>query len=281
MLSGFKEGQFVTSLLATLARVPAFRVSIIEQDPAILERLLNLSDIDEMPNAELDAHSLQLASLILLSQPLPSSAALPASIHGFMQQLLERMTRDQDVNSIRAVFQVLCGQSTDLLEVVSPEIVERFATACNKILRNNADHMRNVLCLAIYALLAREIRTSSLSSSSSSSKTTRPSVFVEQWRNSTKKFFVGERAFKTASLTVIRVLHFCSQDRQIPTEEALEGLQLCAHIVKAIDRTAIIQWTGRNETVLRRLEEKLSSGRIQREMALAVRLITIKAENGL
>ncbi len=272
MLSGFQEGPFVTSLLAKLTRVPAFRVSIIEQEPAILERLLNISAINEVSDIELDALSVQHTLITLLSEPLPSSAALPAPIHGFLHQLLDRMTRIQDVESIRAVYQVLYGQSTSLLEVVSPELFESFATTCNRILRNNTDHVRNVLCLAIYALVARETRSGSLSSSINSSGNTQPSPFLERWRDSTKKFFYGDKAVKTTSLTVVRVLHFCAGDAEISCEEASESLLLCTRILQSIDRAAIIQWTVESDKVLRKLEEKLISGRLQTDIAITVSL---------
>ena len=270
VLSGFKEGAFVASLLATLARVPSFRIAIIKQDPAILGLLLGLSDLPRLPDIAHDVHSSQLACIALLSEPLPSSVALPISIHGFVRQLLERMTMIQDTDSIRAVYQVLYGQTTSLLELVPPELFEKFVTTCNGILRNNADHMRNVLCLALYAVVAKETHTSHPKPSVGSSDNSQTFSLVERWRNNTKRFFVGEKAIKNASLTVVRVLHFCSEDVVGSTNDELEGLQLCQGIIEAIEPAAISQWMIKSESLLRRLEGKLTSSRLPRDLAIAV-----------
>jgi hypothetical protein len=95
----------------------------------------------------------------MLSKLLPPGAAphlaLPALFSAFIQRLLEQMIDCPDLRRIREVYVVMSGQSASILDLVPQDIIEKLASTCNSILRDNTDHMRSLLFLAIYTLIAR------------------------------------------------------------------------------------------------------------------------------
>ena len=88
-----------------------------------------------------------------------------------------------------------------------------------------------------------------------SSEGAQPSEAVKEWCKVTKKFFAGDRASKITSLTIVRGLHLCSEDRGSSSIEALESLVLCTRIVDAIDSTVAVRWPQEREREPADLEE--------------------------
>jgi hypothetical protein len=208
----------------------------------------------------------------MLSKPLPPNLALPVSSSAFIHLLLERMVHCADLRRIREVYAVMCGQSTGILDLVPQDTIEKFASTCNSILRDNTDHMHNLLCIAIYALIAKQTPNPPGKSSIASSEGAQQSPVIENPQRCTSTFFAVNRASKTISLTSVRVLHFCSEDGEASTTEALEGLVLCTHIIEAIDSIIAAQWVRQkqNELVLKKLEGRLLSNKLETETKIAV-----------
>jgi hypothetical protein len=208
----------------------------------------------------------------MLSQPLPLNVALPASTAAFIHRLLQRMADCPDLKRIRQVYVVMSGQSASILDLVPHDIVEQFASTCNSIMQDNTDHMRNLFCLAMYAFVAKETSTTPVKSSITSDDGAPPSYDISEWQKRTRKFFAGDRATKTTSLTVVRVLHFCSEEREIPTAEALEGLVLCTRIIEAVGNIIAGQWAKRkeNELILKKLDGRLFSDKLASQVKIAV-----------
>ena len=219
-----------------------------------------------------DHFKAQLASLSILSQPLPQYVGLPDSASAFFQILLEGVVACPNHFRLRAVHEVISGQSASILNLVTPEVVRRFASTCNRILRDNSDHMRGLICLGIYAQTAKETPYSPSNSSSGCSEITQSVRFIKEWQDVTRKVFVTEKAGKTASLTVLRVLRFCCESSETPTRDALEGVELCTKVIDAIDPTTLQQWVKENLSLVKKLEVRLGSGKIEKELQLAVRI---------
>jgi len=168
---------------------------------------------------------------------------------------------------IRAIHSIMCGQSATILDLVTREVLEQLVSICNRIL-NNSDYMRNLYCLTIYSLVAKGTSTTPATMSIGSSEGAQPSEAVKEWCKVTRKFLAGDRASKITSLTVVRVLHLCSEDRGSSSIEALEGLVLCTRIIDAIDTTVAVQWPlereRENQLILKKLEGRLFSEKTER-----------------
>ena len=130
--------------------------------------------------------------------------------------------------------------------------------------------MRGLLCLGIYALIAKETRCSPLKASIGSSEHPRSCSRIKEWQDGTRKFFIGDKAAKTASLTVLRVIQFCCDSSGISTEQALEGMELCANVIKAIDPIILDQWAKENASLVKKLQVRLNSGKMEKELQIAV-----------
>lgn len=192
-----------------------------------------------------------------------------------LQMLLERMIDCPDLNRIRDIYAVISSQTTSILDLVPQDIVEKFASACNSILWDDVDHMRNVSCLAVYAFIAKETSYAPGTSSIASSGGAQISSIVGDLQRGTRKFFLGNKAGKTTSFTVMRVVYFYPVDREISTAEALEGLVLCTRLVDAIDSMIVVQWAKQkeNQLILKKLEGKLLTDKVERKTKIAVSVL--------
>lgn len=200
------------------------------------------------------------AAVALLSHPLPSDVALPATAQNFLLQLFDRAATQPNAATVQQIHRLVYGACEPILGILSPGVLAHMEEYIFSILKSSSgveDQSLGMYCLAIMRMILEKFQTEvgndamwptfdhSVDSSNS------------QWTpNAIKQFFHGNKTHKTMQLLVLRVIWACRPESADPTGQGLTSVTLVNQILAGVSQAAVIDWSHKNAVIVRKLQEK-------------------------
>ncbi|KAL8835143.1 MAG: hypothetical protein Q9170_003448 [Blastenia crenularia] len=208
----------------------------------------------------------------LLSSPLP--VAVPASASPFLAKLLDKALQTPCAGALRPIYWILSGIGSHFLDALPPSLVARLQEQFKKMLQSIEleDHVANLLCLAVLAVVTTTHRTTLVSKHDSFPVVEQGSLSnVEQPQSFqvARQYFASKRAAKTLDLVVLKVIFACSKSCTLTAREVIESLQLSTAIIEAIDVKDRQLWMTNDRGKFRKLVDKISAYGPQSEVLCA------------
>lgn len=198
--------------------------------------------------------------MALLSHPLPSDVALPATAQNFLLQLFDRAATQPNAATVQQIHRLVYGACEPILGILSPGVLAHMEEYIFSILKSSSgveDQSLGMYCLAIMRMILEKFQTEvgndamwptfdhSVDSSNS------------QWTpNAIKQFFHGNKTHKTMQLLVLRVIWACRPESADPTGQGLTSVTLVNQILAGVSQAAVIDWSHKNAVIVRKLQEK-------------------------
>lgn len=211
----------------------------------------------------------------LLSSPL--SVAIPASASHFLTRLLDKTLEMPCADTIKPIYRVLSGVGAPLLDTLPPGLVARLQEQFKKMLQtvDLEDHVSNLYCLAVLAVMSSSQRPSTLISEHDSSpplaRELSSAVKQPDSYRVARQYFTLKRATKTLDLVVLKVIFACSKSCALSPPAVLESLELSNTIIEAVDVSDRQQWMTHDRSKFRKLVEKIVVYDQKSEVISAVR----------
>jgi predicted nucleic acid-binding Zn-ribbon protein len=200
------------------------------------------------------------ATVALLSHPLPSDVALPATAQDFLIQLFDRAATQPNAVTVQQIHRLVYGACKPILGILSPGVLAHLEEYIFSILKSSSgveDQSLGMYCLAIMRMILEKFQTEvgndamwptfdhSVDSSNS------------QWTpDAIKQFFHGNKTHKTMQLLVLRVIWACRPESADPTGQGLTSVTLVNQILAGVSQAAVIEWSHKNAVIVRKLQEK-------------------------
>lgn len=186
------------------------------------------------------------------------------------------MTPSSSADTIRPVYNLLCGVGPGTFRSLPRETIEKFQKVCRDLLGASVDHDRsiNLLCLASLARIARGWNPVHFPSINSSLPPCQPIPYDEDWFQRVLEFFNPKRAGKTLQLILVFVNQACSINIDVPVANSLEILALAKDVVESVEKSELEKWlqvrTG--SQMVSKLDRKIEGLEPQPELQAAVRV---------
>ena len=198
---------------------------------------------------------------------------MPASYSKFLSKLSEHAVYNLSYNTIKPVYQTYSSLASSDLEILSIDVLVQLQDSLIVVLRTyHVDEVSTSLfSLAVLARLAslpgpcstlEDSAQASGANISNSPQTLLPA----------RQFFSAKRASKTLDLVVLKAVMLCSRSSAIKSNEAIEGLHLCAEIARAVESSERLSWLNKNSGKAKKLYEKILQTDIDRDVQAAVSL---------
>jgi predicted nucleic acid-binding Zn-ribbon protein len=200
------------------------------------------------------------AAVALLSHPLPSDVALPATAQNFLLLLFDRAATQPNAATVQQIHRLVYGACEPILGILSPGVLAHLEEYIFSILKSSSgveDQSLGMYCLAIMRMILEKFQTEvgndamwptfdhSVDSSNS------------QWTpDAIKQFFHGNKTHKTMQLLVLRVIWACRPESADPTGQGLTSVTLVNQILAGVSQAAVIDWSHKNAVIVRKLQEK-------------------------
>lgn len=207
--------------------------------------------------------------MTILSNPLPDHFAFPHAAQQLITNVLDAVARKPSADSLRSVHQLFKGIKTTYLDMIPVIVLSSFMQECRRVLKSSDDHVRPLLCLAIFAQITSGLSDSS-SSSSHSITSVEGSPQTKEVRREAFDDLNGQYSSKMLGLIVMRAIHACSEGKNITATEAFEHLQLGNEVMGSIDPGCRIQWVEANSPRIKKLFGKIVRPGIEQDIQLAV-----------
>ncbi|KAL2868434.1 uncharacterized protein BJX67DRAFT_380218 [Aspergillus lucknowensis] len=244
LVDALSRSRLACPLLASFARAPEFRNSLLQQHPYLLDQFLQQSD------REKEDECLPVC-ISLLSSPFPCGLVLPASLAPFVMKVIGKIQESPSAENLRNLYLISgCFQATGMTLELPQEVMSCLQTELTKTLRNLEDHMGNILCLATFARLA---------SSRSAPNEAQSEVEAQPWWQNINNFFGPKRGSKTLDLVVLRVILACSSScGGLTAEQSAESIRLAIEICNCVDTAQRHCWIEGNSLKIAKLTEKIT-----------------------
>jgi outer membrane murein-binding lipoprotein Lpp len=215
----------------------------------------------------------------LTSMPLPKDMGKPAVVGHFFIRVVDDAVNSPSIETLKPVYRMASGFGVALLEMLPSGKALEFEERMLRLLSAN-DHLVNVLCLAISAVLvSSKNRSDALVSLQSGMQSPLPQHCTSVQSNSydchrLKKLF-NEKAKKTIQLIVLRVTFACSRNKIMTPEQSIDGVEQAVLVIENIDEHYKSCWTEENSDHVKKLHQKVLQTQDNPELQLiAFRFIT-------
>jgi predicted nucleic acid-binding Zn-ribbon protein len=260
-------------IITRLSCAVQVRDALVQREASLLPRLLaqaleprsgnakvNMPTRNKTNLPELTKMQYVEACVALLSHPLPSHVALPATAQNFMLQLFDRAATHPNATIVQQIHRLVYGACKPVLGVLSPGVLAHLEEYIFSILKSSSgveDQSLGMYCLAIMRMILEKFQTElgrddiwptfdhSVNSTNS------------QWTpDAIKQFFHGNKTHKTMQLLVLRVIWACRPESADPTEQGLTSVTLVNQILVGVSQSAVLEWSLKNSAIVRKLQEK-------------------------
>ncbi|KAL8655385.1 MAG: hypothetical protein Q9210_000919 [Variospora velana] len=189
--------------------------------------------------------------------------AVPISITPFLASHLDKALETPSTHTIGPIFKILSGIGSHSLDALPLDLVARLQEQFKKLLQTvgTQQHMTDLFCLAVLAVMASSQSSSSTSQDKLPSRNTEHEAStVNQSRvcNEARQY-LSKRAAKTLDLVVLKIIFVCSKSCTLTASEVIESLRLSQEIINAIDIADKRSWMVNDRGKLRKLVDKVSS----------------------
>lgn len=210
-------------------------------------------------------------SIALLSHKLPDSVACPESAQKLLLQLVERAVAQPDFSTVQPIYQLLNGACTELIGILSVEILSELEERLMSIMRTLTlvkNKTPTIYCLAIMKAVLDQLDT-----------TSQPTPTLDGWdeldssrggegqqriSEDLSRLFRGNRAHKTLSLLTLHLVWACTpgtvqSDRTEQSEPEATLLNSCImanEILFAIGSSVREDWCRQNSPLLGKLQAR-------------------------
>ncbi|KAL9021841.1 MAG: hypothetical protein Q9185_000968 [Variospora sp. 1 TL-2023] len=189
--------------------------------------------------------------------------AVPISITPFLTSHLDKALETPSTHTIGPIFKILSGVGPHSLDALPLDLVARLQEQFKKLLQTvgTQQHMTDLFCLAVLAVMASSQSSSSTSQEKLPSRNTEHEAStINQSRvcNEARQY-LSKRAAKTLDLVVLKIIFVCSKSCTLTASEVIESLRLSQEIINAIDTADRRSWMVNDKGKLRKLVEKVSS----------------------
>ncbi|KAL9621716.1 MAG: hypothetical protein Q9160_003834 [Pyrenula sp. 1 TL-2023] len=256
---------FCIDLLRRWTEVISFRDALLEEEPLILDKLIALASSAQ---DAADRLPIQNACVTILSNPLPDHVAFPDAAQQLIRDTLGAVAHKPSAASLRLVHQLFKGIKTTHLDMIPATVLGGFMQECRRVLKSSDDHVRPLLCLAIFAQINSGLRDKSPCSSESITSI-EGSPQTKQVRREALDVLNGQYSCKMLGLVVMRAIHACSEGKNITAAEAFEHLRLGNEIMGSIDPGCRTQWVEANSPRIKKLCGKIVRPDIEQDIQLA------------
>ncbi|KAJ1715685.1 hypothetical protein COH20_005921 [Aspergillus flavus] len=255
LVDGLSRSSFALHLISIFTSLSAFRDSLLERYPCILDQFLQKAIED-------DGTEYIPVCTAILSSPLPAGFIPPARLAPFLKQLISTTGDNPCAEKILPIYKIMTGlqSSPRVLHGIPPEIMSSLQIELTKTLRNLDDHMGNLLCLATFARIASFQRVPRGDESAQQ---------VPGWLQNIRHFFGAKRGLKTLDLIVLRVILACSTSCQsLMTDQAAESIKLGIEICATVEGSQRESWIQSNSSKIAKLCEKVTRDNIDPEVQM-------------
>ena len=239
-----------------LCHANTFRDALLIRDPSILSLLLDKASSSDLPSAGLEDLCIRM-----LSDPLPVTYAIPASIHAFYTKLVKRTISYPSVSTIQPLYSIVKGVGTKYLASMSDDLSTRLQRSLIELLKGIKDHVASLLCLAIFARLSANSHPISPQDGSSSPETlaseTSTITDTKSIPSQARNLFVGRRASKALELAILQAITACSENHDSIDLASHEILAVATAVVKAIDAGDRGAWIKKSAQTIQKYRERL------------------------
>ncbi|KAE8374408.1 hypothetical protein BDV26DRAFT_295988 [Aspergillus bertholletiae] len=255
LVDGMSRSNFALHLIGTFTSLAAFRDSLLERYPCILDQFLQKA-------IENDGTEYIPICTAILSSPLPADYIPPARLAPFLKKLINTTGNSPCAERILPIYKIMTGlqSSPRILHGIPSEVMSSLQMELTKTLRNLDDHMGNLLCLATFARIA------------SSQRVSRGDESTQQapgWLQNIKHFFGAKRGLKTLDLVVLRVILACSTSCQsLMADQAAESIKLGIEICATVEGTQRESWLQTNSSKIAKLCEKVTRENINPDVQM-------------
>ncbi|KAK6831613.1 hypothetical protein RU639_002850 [Aspergillus parasiticus] len=255
LVDGLSRSSFALHLISIFTSLAAFRDSLLERYPCILDQFLQKATED-------DGTEYIPVCTAILSSPLPTGFIPPARLAPFLKQLISTTGDNPCAERILPIYKIMTGLQTSprVLRGIPSEIMSSLQIELTKTLRNLDDHMGNLLCLATFARIASSQRVPGSDESAQQ---------VPGWLQNIKHFFGAKRGLKTLDLVVLRVILACSTSCQsLMIDQAAESIKLGIEICATVEGSQRESWIQTNKSKIAKLCEKVTRENIDAEVQM-------------
>ena len=253
VVEGLSLWPYTLYILQELCKIACFRHALLQSRPLIVAQLVEHALTREN---DFDRYSVLLVQL--LSEHLPSSVPLPATVQDFFWRLFDRAVQIPSAESLEPVYLLLQGACDELLDVLPQHGLDKLCDQLNKMIKrakNVEEQLLSLYCLAILAKV--HIRQQAQSEDERHHQNYGPSARAT---NEVGKLFTGERGCRTLQLLVLQVIYACSLRDQTSEKELRRRAKLSRQISQAVDSETRSDWlkTSIAQEASKKLIEKLT-----------------------
>ncbi|KAH0029520.1 hypothetical protein KCU78_g3325, partial [Aureobasidium melanogenum] len=255
LIDALPQWPYVLEIITRLSCTVDVRNALVQREPSLLPRLLT-----HALESRVESRKYVDAAVALLSHPLPSDVALPATAQNFLLQLFDRAATQPNAATVQQIHRLVYGACEPILGILSPGVLAHLEEYIFSILKSSSgveDQSLGMYCLAIMRMILEKFQTEvgndamwptfdhSVDSSNS------------QWTpDAIKQFFHGNKTHKTMQLLVLRVIWACRPESADPTGQGLTSVTLVNQILAGVSQAAVIDWSHKNAVIVRKLQEK-------------------------
>ncbi|KAI4746403.1 hypothetical protein E4T50_03294 [Aureobasidium sp. EXF-12298] len=255
LIDALPQWPYVLEIITRLSCAVDVRNALVQREPSLLPRLLT-----HALESRVESRKYVDAAVALLSHPLPSDVALPATAQNFLLQLFDRAATQPNAATVQQIHRLVYGACEPILGILSPGVLAHLEEYIFSILKSSSgveDQSLGMYCLAIMRMILEKFQTEvgndamwptfdhSVDSSNS------------QWTpDAIKQFFHGNKTHKTMQLLVLRVIWACRPESADPTGQGLTSVTLVNQILAGVSQAAVIDWSHKNAVIVRKLQEK-------------------------
>ena len=251
-------------LIGKLCLAKNFRDALLDVDPSFLSLLLDTFNGPNPPPAGLEDACIQM-----LSYPLPTCHATPASTHSLLSRLIKDVVLSPSVSTIRPLYSVITGVGTDCLKSMPGDLTTNLHKTLTRSLKSTPDHIVSLLCLAFLARLYPGLPSQPHSEDVVSEKGQVSATTSDQSRpRQLRNVLIGKMACNALELAILQAIVACSGQSNATALTSLEVLGLALVIVKAIETEDRLVWIKRSAHLIQKLHDRI----FRRELDKALRL---------
>ncbi|KAI5201366.1 hypothetical protein E4T39_05197 [Aureobasidium subglaciale] len=255
LIDALPQWPYVLEIITRLCCAIDVRNSLVQREPSLLPRLLT-----HALESRVESRKYVDAAVGLLSHPLPSDVALPATAQTFLLQMFERAANQPNATTVRHIHRLVYGACKPILGVLSPGVLAHLEEYIFSILKSSSgveDQSLGMYCLAIMRMILEKFQTEVGSDDIWPTFDHPADSSNSQWTpDAIKQFFHGNKTHKTMQLLVLRVIWACRPESADPTEQGLTSVTLVNQILAGVSQSAVIEWSHKNVVIVRKLQEK-------------------------
>ncbi|KAK6003096.1 hypothetical protein QM012_000941 [Aureobasidium pullulans] len=255
LIDALPQWPYVLEIITRLSCAIDVRNALVQRESSLLPRLLTHALESRVENRKyVDA------AVALLSHPLPSDVALPATAQNFLLQLFELAATQPNAATVQQIHRLVYGACQPILGVLSPGVLAHLEEFIFSILKSSSgveDQSLGMYCLAIMRMILEKFQTEVESDAMWPTFDHSVDSSNSQWTpDAIKQFFHGNKTHKTMQLLVLRVIWACRPESADPTGQGLTSVTLVNQILAGVSRSAVIDWSTKNAVIVRKLQEK-------------------------